>query len=81
MSTNGTCEIIDSRELARRWSVPESWVRDNVRNRSTDPIPHLRFGRYVRFEFGSEELQQWLAKRRVSPSNGRTGASRTGGKR
>jgi hypothetical protein len=73
-------EVINSRELAQRWGLPESWVRDNVRNRSTDPIPHLRFGRYVRFEFGSAELQQWLERRRVSPSNGRT-TSRTGGKR
>ena len=73
-------EYVDSRELARRWNLRESWVRDNVRRRADDPIPHLRFGRYVRFEFGSEELQQWLARRRVSPSNGRA-TSRTGGKR
>ena len=73
-------EIIDSRKLARRWSLPESWVRDNVRNRTTDPIPHLRFGRYVRFEFGSAELQEWLQRHRVS-ANGRNGASRTGGKK
>ena len=74
-----TVEIIDSRELARRWNLPESWIRDNVRRRSTDVIPHMRFGRYVRFEFGSEELQKWLRRRKVS-SNGRTETSRKGGK-
>jgi len=64
-------EIIDSTELAERWRLPESWIRDQVRNRSSDPIPHLKFGRYVRFEFGSKELQDWVERRRVSP-NGRT---------
>jgi hypothetical protein len=67
-------EIIDSKELASRLKLPESWVRDQVRRRATDPIPHLRFGKYVRFAWGSPELNQWLearsssfcARRRVS---------------
>lgn len=63
-------EIIDSRELARRLTLPESWIRDNVRGRATDPIPHLRLGRYVRFEWGSSDLEGWLARHRVSNGNG-----------
>ena len=63
-------EIIDSTELARRWGLPESWVRDNVRRRATDPIPHIKFGRYVRFEYGSAELEDWLARHRVNGRNG-----------
>lgn len=43
-------EIIDSKELASRWRLPESWVRDRVRTRSDDPLPHVKVGRYVRFE-------------------------------
>ncbi len=73
-------DYIDSRELARRWNLRESWIRDNVRSRASDPIPHVRFGRYVRFEFESLELQEWLQKHRVS-ANGRNGASRSGGKK
>jgi hypothetical protein len=46
-------EIIDSEELAKRWSVPESWVRDQVRRRAQDPLPHVRLGKYIRFEWGS----------------------------
>src|SRR5438094_907658 len=57
-------EIIDSTELARRWSVPESWVRNQVRPRVQDPIPHVRLGKYVRFEWGSQELETWWGKRR-----------------
>lgn len=59
-------EIIDSLELARRWHVPESWVRTYVGNRvpKQDRIPCVRFGKYVRFEWDSPELQAWIAKRR-----------------
>lgn len=46
---NQSCiEIIDSAELAKRLQLPESWVRDRVRLRSDDPLPHVKFGRYVR---------------------------------
>ncbi len=60
----GAFEIIDSDELARRWNLPPSWVREQVRARAADPIPHLRFGRYVRFAWGSPELAGWLERRR-----------------
>ena len=70
MST-GT-EIIDSAELAKRWNVPESWVRDQARGRTQDPIPHLRFGKYIRFEYGGESLQQWLARHRTPTKQSRT---------
>jgi hypothetical protein len=60
-------EIIDAPELAKRWRVPESWVRSQVRprTREADQIPHLRLGRYVRFEFGSAELETWIARHRA----------------
>jgi hypothetical protein len=63
-STSTSCEVIDSRELARRWSLPESWIRDQVRRRSTDRIPHVRFGKYVRFEWGCPDLTEWFSRRR-----------------
>jgi hypothetical protein len=65
-------EIIDSKELARRFRLPESWVRDRVRSRTDDPLPHVKFGRYVRFEWGSRELVEWWARHRVS-KQGRNG--------
>lgn len=57
-------EVIDARELAKRWSLPESWIREQTRGRAGDPLPCLRFGRYVRFCWGSPELRGWLARRR-----------------
>jgi hypothetical protein len=63
-------EVNDSVELARRWVLPVSGVRGHVRSRVTDPIPHIRFGRYVRFRWGPE-MEGWLAEHMVS-----SGASR-----
>lgn len=57
-------ELIDAPELARRWNLPASWIREQTRSRSVDPIPHLRLGRYVRFEWGSPDLETWLTRRR-----------------
>ena len=66
-------EFIDCPELAKRWSLPESLVREQVRSRAGDPIPHVRFGKYVRFRWGSAELDQWAERRIISSSNKETG--------
>jgi hypothetical protein len=56
-------EIIQPEELARRWSVPESWIREQTRSRCGDPLPCIRFGKYVRFIWASPELNAWLERR------------------
>jgi hypothetical protein len=58
-----TIEIIDAEELAARLKLPKSWIMEGTRSRAVDPIPHLKFGRYVRFRWGSRELTQWLERR------------------
>jgi hypothetical protein len=57
-------EVIDAGELAKRWSLPESWIREQTRTRSGDPLPCVRFGRYVRFEWSSPKLVAWYDRRR-----------------
>jgi len=59
-------ELIDSGELAARWRVPESWIRNHTRHRTPkeERIPCVRLGRYVRFEWGSARLEEWLARKR-----------------
>jgi hypothetical protein len=59
-------ELIESAELAARWRVPESWVRNRTRAHTPreERIPCVRLGRYVRFEWGSTRLQKWLEKKR-----------------
>ena len=64
--TYEVAEIIDARELARRWHVPPSWGREYTRpDRTDDPIPHVRLGKYIRFEWGSSRLEEWFARRRA----------------
>ncbi len=66
-------EFIDSRELARRWDVPVSWIRDQVRRRAEDPLPHVNLGKYVRFLWDSPELHAWIERRIVKGNNRRVG--------
>jgi hypothetical protein len=49
-------EKIDCAELARRWGVRETWVRNHVRPGCKDMIPHRKLGSNVLFEWGSEAL-------------------------
>lgn len=62
-------QFIDSKELGFRWNLPETWIREQVRSRSADPLPHVRFGKYVRFRWGSPELEDWATRRIVSSSD------------
>jgi hypothetical protein len=56
-------EVLTAEELAQRWRVPSTWVREQSRSRCSDPIPHARLGRCVRFSWGSPELTQWWVRR------------------
>jgi len=58
-------EVLTTEELAQRLRVPPSWIREQTRSRNLqrDPLPHLRFGRYVRFDWTSTELQSWVKRR------------------
>jgi hypothetical protein len=64
-------EVIDCRELACRLDVPVTWVRDQVRSRAEDPLPHMHLGKYVRFLWGSSELEDWIVRRIVKGNNRR----------
>jgi hypothetical protein len=66
-------EFIDCGELARRWDVPVTWIRDQVRQRAEDPLPHVNLGKYVRFLWGSPELRAWIERRIVIGNNRRVG--------
>jgi predicted DNA-binding transcriptional regulator AlpA len=62
-------EYLDSPQFAMRLNISESWVRDGVRTRATEPIPHVRFGKYVRFRWGSSELEIWAERRMLAGNN------------
>jgi hypothetical protein len=70
-STREHFELLTPVELAERLKVPTSWIRERTRSRDlqgNDTIPHLRLGRYVRFQWGSPELHAWLRRRLFAKS-------------
>jgi predicted DNA-binding transcriptional regulator AlpA len=59
--------FLDFRGLATKLGTSEQWVRRNVRRTYTrDPIPHLRFGRWIRFVWDSPEMQEWIERRKTT---------------
>jgi excisionase family DNA binding protein len=51
-------DILTPEELAARLKVPDSWVYEKTRGRCRNPIPCLRLGRYVRFDWTA--VASWL---------------------
>lgn len=45
----------DAKAIADRLGVPETWVRESARSGA---IPHVRLGRYVRFDL--DDVEAWL---------------------
>jgi hypothetical protein len=58
-------EIVDGPELGHRWVVPATWIRHHTQRDAKDPIPCIRLGKYVRFEWNSPQLNAWWARRRT----------------
>lgn len=54
--------LIDAREAAALLNVPDTWVLAEARARR---IPHVRLGRYVRFD--SNVLRAWWLSRTRGP--------------
>ena len=62
-------DFLDFHSLAAKLGTSEQWVRRNVRRTYTrDPIPHLRFGRIIRFVWDSPEMQEWIERRKATSS-------------
>jgi predicted DNA-binding transcriptional regulator AlpA len=51
-------QILTLAELAERLKVSERWVYEKSRRRSTNPLPTMRIGRYLRFDW--LEVSDWL---------------------
>ena len=55
--------LVDARVVAEHLSVPTSWVREQSR---ANAIPHVRLGRYVRFDL--EAVDAWWQGLAAGPS-------------
>jgi excisionase family DNA binding protein len=52
--------LIGIREMAAKISVPVSWLYSRTR---TGEIPHLKIGKYVRFD--AEKVMLWIEKQNL----------------
>jgi excisionase family DNA binding protein len=55
-----TERLLNANEVGSLLGVPTSWVREQTR---TGTIPHLRLGRYVRFQ--ADAVEAWLEEQRA----------------
>jgi predicted DNA-binding transcriptional regulator AlpA len=51
-------QILTLAELAQRLKVSERWVYEKSRKRCQNPLPVIRIGRYLRFDWMS--VSAWL---------------------
>jgi predicted DNA-binding transcriptional regulator AlpA len=51
-------QILTLSELAARLKVSERWVYEKSRRRCQNPLPCIRIGRYLRFDWNS--VSAWL---------------------
>ena len=51
-------ELMDVAETARVLHVPVSWVYERTRRRGNERIPHIKLGKYLRFELAT--VRTWL---------------------
>lgn len=54
--------LLDAEGAAELLGVPKTWVYAEARR---DRIPHVKFGRYVRFD--GDELEAWWRPRMQGP--------------
>ena len=56
--------LLTPQELAKRLAVPVSWIREKTRERARqrdrDPLPVVRLGKYVRFDW--RQVQAWIQR-------------------
>ena len=45
-------------ELSERLNVPPGWVYDRTRREGPELIPHIKLGRYIRFNPESQAFQR-----------------------
>lgn len=55
--------LLDAAGLAELLDVPKTWL---LREARAERIPHVRLGRYVRFD--PQEVELWLKGRRRGPA-------------
>lgn len=53
--------LLDIDDLAERLKVNKSWIYAQTRKKSEDAIPHIKLGKYLRFEEGP--VKSWYRRK------------------
>jgi hypothetical protein len=59
-------------DLAGYLGVPVSWIYKRTRKNGPELIPHVKLGKYVRFDPNSEAFQRWLERHEKKPAGSLT---------
>jgi excisionase family DNA binding protein len=51
-------QLMTVSEIAEALRVPESWVYERTRRRGSERMPHIKLGKYLRFEVA--DVRSWL---------------------
>ena len=60
MPTALTTKFWNVSQLSERLGVPTTWIYDRTRKDGPETIPHLKLGKYIRFDPESQVFQAWL---------------------
>lgn len=63
-------KLMDKKALAEFLDVSVFWIDKRLKKGSCNQIPHLKFGRLVRFDPHDSLFKKWLEDHRVSNGNG-----------
>ncbi len=63
MNTERELRLLTVDEVAQMLRVPRSWVYGRTRRRGLEQLPHLKVGKYLRFE--EEAVWEFLERQRV----------------
>lgn len=60
-------ELLTVDEIARKLNISVSWIYSNAREKGDNSIPHLKIGKYIRFQ--EDDVRQWLEKQQRNKAN------------
>ena len=60
---NGIPRLLTVEDVSDLFQLPRSWVYERTRRRGIERLPHLKLGKYLRFE--EKAVQEYLDRQRI----------------